>query len=94
MDGKKIDVGKQAELPGRSLLRELLELVGEEIAELGNENEIAPMEQILANCTDRQLRVYDETSGDVYAIVDHLADENVGGSKWREEEFNMTTELG
>lgn len=68
-----IDFGKQTELPARSLMRELLTLVGEEVAELGSEKKIAPMEQIHANGTnsDRQLRVYDETGGDVKAVVDH-----------------------
>ena len=42
LDGKMIDFGKQAELPARDLARELVELVGEEIAELGSEKEIAP----------------------------------------------------
>ena len=81
LDGKMIDFGKQAELPARDLVRELLELVGEEIAELGSEKEIAPIEQILANGTsaDRQLRVYDAEGGDVKAVVDHLAAETLEG---------------
>ncbi len=81
LDGKMIDFGKQEELPARSLMRELVELVGEEIAELGTEKEIAPIEQILANGTsaDRQLRVYNESGGDVKAVVDHLAAETVEG---------------
>ena len=67
--------------PARSLMRELVELVGEEIAELGTEKEIAPIEQILANGTsaDRQLRVYNESGGDVKAVVDHLAAETIEG---------------
>ena len=81
LDGKLIDFGKQAELSARSLVRELLELVGEEIAELGSEKEIAPIEQILAtgSSADRQLRVYDANDGDVKAVVDHLAAETVEG---------------
>ncbi len=81
LDGRMIDFGKQAELPARDLVREMLELVGEEIAELGSEKEIAPIEQILANGTsaDRQLRVYDEHGGDVKAVVDHLAAETIEG---------------
>ena len=81
LDGKMIDFGKQAELPARALVREMLELVGEEISELGSEKEIAPIEQILAtgSSADRQLRVYDDTGGDVKAVVDHLAAETVEG---------------
>ena len=81
LEGKMIDFGKQAELPARSLMRELVDLVGEEIAELGIEKEIAPIEQILANGTsaDRQLRVYDGSGGDVKAVVDHLVAETIEG---------------
>lgn len=76
-----IDFCKQTELLARSLMRELLTLAGEEVAELGSVKETEPMEQILANGTssDRQLRVYCESSGDVKAVVDHLAEEAVEG---------------
>ena len=81
LDGKMIDFGKQAELPARDLARELVELVGEEIAELGSEREIAPIEQIIENgsSADRQLRVYEETGGDLKAVLDHLKAETVEG---------------
>ena len=42
LDSKMIDFGKQAELPARSLMRELVKLVGEEIAELGGEKRDRP----------------------------------------------------
>ena len=74
LDGKMIDFGKSAELPTRQLIRELLEMVGEEIDELGTREYIAPIESMLRHGTgaDRQLRVFDETDGDLSAVVDHL----------------------
>lgn len=81
LDGKLIDFGKQAELPARSLVRELLSLVGEEIVELGCEKEIEPIQRMLTTGTsaDRQLRVYDAHDGDVKAVVEHLMAETVEG---------------
>ncbi|MEZ4714509.1 MAG: carboxylate-amine ligase [Caldilineaceae bacterium] len=58
LDGKMIDFGKGAEVSTRQLIRELLELVGEEIDELGSRAYIAPIEAMLLHGTsaDRQLR--------------------------------------
>lgn len=69
-----IDFGKTEELPTRALVRELLEMIGEEIDELGIQAYIKPIEDILAHGTsaDRQLRVYDANDGDIKAVVDHL----------------------
>jgi carboxylate-amine ligase len=81
LDGKMIDFGKTMELPTRQLIRELLEMVGEEIDELGTRAAIQPIEAMLAHGTsaDRQLRVYDATDGDLKAVVDHLiAETRVG----------------
>lgn len=81
LDDKMIDFGKRAELPARSLIQELLELVGEEIAELGIQKEIEPIYQILATGTsaDRQLQAYHAHGEDVKAVVDHLMAETVEG---------------
>ncbi len=82
LDGKMIDFGKQAELPARDLARELLELVGEEIAELGSEKEIradSSRSSSTAPARTRQLRVYEEAGGDLKAVVDHLKAETVEG---------------
>ena len=56
------------------LVRELLEMIGEEIDELGIQSFIKPIEDILAHGTsaDRQLRVYDANDGDIKSVVDHL----------------------
>jgi carboxylate-amine ligase len=81
LDGKMIDFGKSQELPVRQLVRELLELIGEEIDELGTRKHIAEIERMLMHGTsaDRQLRVYDSTDGDLKAVVDHLIAETKEG---------------
>ena len=81
LDGKMIDFGKSTELPTRQLIRELLELVGEEIDELGTRAYIKPIESMLIHGTsaDRQLRVFDSTDGDLKAVVDHLIAETKQG---------------
>ena len=76
-----IDFGKSVEQPTRLLIRELLELVAEEIDELGTAADIKPIESILDHGTsaDRQLRIYGETGGDFKAVVDHLIAETKKG---------------
>ena len=83
LDGKMIDYGKADELPTRVLFRELLDLVGDAIDELGTREYIQPFEQMLIHGTsaDRQLRVYENTGGDVKAVVDHLIAETKEGLK-------------
>lgn len=73
IDGKLIDFGKGVELPARTLVRELLRLVDDQIEELGTREAIDPIYRILEHGTsaDRQLRVYQQT-GDIKAVVDHL----------------------
>jgi carboxylate-amine ligase len=81
LDGKLIDFGKQIELPARSLVREMLDLLAEEIDELGSRKEIEPIYRMLQTGTgaDRQLRVHDAHEGDLKAVVDHLIEETVQG---------------
>lgn len=80
LDGKMIDFGKSIEAPTRALVRELLELISEEIDELGTRAYIEPIERMLQNGTsaDRQLRVFANT-GDLKAVVDHLIAETKEG---------------
>lgn len=80
LDGKMIDFGKMSEAPTRALIRELLELISEEVDELGTRTYIAPIERMLQNGTsaDRQLRVFADT-GDLKAVVDHLIAETKEG---------------
>lgn len=81
LDGKMIDFGKTMELPTRQLIRELLDLVAEELDELGTRAYIKPIEAMLIHGTsaDRQLRVFDATDGDLKAVVDHLIAETKTG---------------
>src|ERR1041384_5320571 len=46
LDGKLIDFGRKCETDERDLLEEMLEFVGQEVEELGNEPEIANIERI------------------------------------------------
>ena len=81
LDGKLIDFGKKTELPARALIREMLELLGEEIDELGIAKQIEPVYRMLevGTSADRQLRVYDAHDGDMKAVVQHLIAETKEG---------------
>ncbi len=81
LDGKLIDFGKKTELPARALIREMLELLGEEIDELGIAKEIEPVHRMLevGTSADRQLRVFDANDGDMKAVVQHLIGETKEG---------------
>jgi carboxylate-amine ligase len=78
VDGKLIDLGKQAEVPMRDLALELLEFVDDVVDELGSRSDVEHVLTIVAEGTsaDRQLRVFRET-GDLKAVVDHVAAETV-----------------
>jgi carboxylate-amine ligase len=74
LDGKMIDFGKQAELPARDLIKELVEwFVGDMVDELGTRKEVEYAYKILAEGTsaDRQLATYART-GDLKDVVDQL----------------------
>jgi carboxylate-amine ligase len=75
-----IDFGKQAAIPVADLVRELMELLGPEIDELGSAEEVAYLEAILKEGTgaDRQLRVFEET-GDLKTVVDYVIEESLQG---------------
>ncbi|MBZ5725152.1 MAG: carboxylate-amine ligase [Acidobacteriia bacterium] len=80
LEGKLIDFGKQAEVPERVLIGELLEFVSDVVDELGSAEEIAYIRQILehGNGADRQLRVFAET-GDLKKVVDYMIGETEHG---------------
>ena len=84
LDGKLIDFGRKREIEERELLREMLEFLGEEIEELGNQREIAHIERIMREGTgaDRQLTVWERTQ-DVKAVVDHIVAETYEGLQER-----------
>jgi len=80
IEGKLIDFGKEEEVPMRSLIPELLELVDDVLDELGSRSAVEYVHTILNEGTsaERQLRVYQQT-GDLKAVVRHLVTETRTG---------------
>jgi carboxylate-amine ligase len=80
IEGKLIDFGKEAEVPMRQLIPELLELVDDVVDDLGSRSAVEYVHTILKEGTsaDRQLRVFQET-GDLKAVVRHLVAETRAG---------------
>src|SRR5579863_8729469 len=80
LDGKMIDFGKQTEVDARRLIEEILEFVSDVSEELGSQQEIGYIRQILKDGTgaDRQLRVFAET-GDLKKVVDYMIEETERG---------------
>lgn len=87
LDGRMIDFGKEEEVPTKSLVRELLLLVDEQIDELDSREEVEVIYSILEHGTsaDRQLKVFTEHGGAankekaLRAVVDHLVRETTEG---------------
>ncbi|HJQ14353.1 MAG TPA: carboxylate-amine ligase [Anaerolineales bacterium] len=81
LDGKLIDFGKQAELPARELVREMIEwFLGDVMDELGSRKEIEYAYRILeeGSSADRQLATFRRT-GSLQAVVDQLITETEEG---------------
>ena len=81
LDGKLIDFGKQAELPARELIRELIEwFIGDVVDELGSRREVEYAYRIMdeGSSADRQLATFART-GDLNAVVDQLIAETAEG---------------
>ena len=81
LDGKLIDFGKQAELPARELIREMIEwFIGDVMDELGSRKEIEYAYRIMDEGTsaDRQLATFKRT-GSLTAVVDQLIEETQEG---------------
>jgi carboxylate-amine ligase len=79
IEGKFIDFGKEAEVPMRELIPELLDFVDEVLDELGSRSAVEYIHTIMNKGTsaERQLRVY-EQSGDLKDVVRHLVSETRG----------------
>ena len=86
LDGKLIDWGKEEALPARWLIRELLRLVDPYVEQLGSRKYIETIYTILEHGTsaDRQFKVFQESGGDMKAVVDHLIAETERGAIWPE----------
>ncbi len=81
LDGKLIDFGKQAEVPARELMPELLEFIDDVVDDLGSRILIeGPVHRMLTEGTsaERQLATYERT-GDLKAVVDQLVAETAEG---------------
>src|ERR1700691_1010845 len=81
LDGNLIDFGRQQEVPERELIEEYLALIDPVLDELGSRDAIESIRTILKNGTgaDRQLEVFEETKGDLKAVVDYMAEETKAG---------------
>jgi carboxylate-amine ligase len=81
LEGKLIDFGKQAEVPERELLEEYLALIDPVVDELDSRWAIEGIRKIMQTGTgaDRQLKVFEETKGDLKAVVDYMAQETAEG---------------
>lgn len=73
IEGKLIDFGREAEVPVRELMLELMELIDDVVDELGSRSAVEYIHTILNEGTsaERQLRVYQQT-GDLKDVVRHL----------------------
>ena len=80
VDGKLLDWGKEEEVPLRTLIEELLEILSDVVDELGTGEEIEYIRTMLKEGTsaDRQLATYEKTES-LEAVVDMLAEETMMG---------------
>ena len=81
LDGNLIDFGKQTEVPERELLEEYLQIIDPVVDELDSRWAIEGIRKIIETGTgaDRQLKVFEETKGDLKAVVDYMAGETAAG---------------
>lgn len=87
VNGKLIDFGKRIEVPFSDLSEELLEFVDDVVDELGSRQELQGIRRIVREGTsaDKQLQVFEETNGDLEAVVDHILEETMRGVSLEEE---------
>jgi carboxylate-amine ligase len=80
IEGKFIDFGKEAEVPMKELIPELLEFVDDVVDELGSRSAVDYIHTIMNQGTsaERQLKVYEQT-GDLKEVVRHLVAETRAG---------------
>jgi carboxylate-amine ligase len=82
IEGKLIDFGKEAEVPMRQLIPELLEFVDDVVDDLGSRSAVDYVHTIMNEGTsaERQLRVFQQT-GDLKDVVRHLVRETRGSAE-------------
>ena len=73
IEGKMIDFGREAEVPMRELMLELMAFIDDVVDDLGSRSAVEYIHTILNEGTsaERQLRVYQQT-GDLKDVVRHL----------------------
>jgi carboxylate-amine ligase len=73
IEGKLVDFGREAEVPMRELMHELMGLIDDVVDDLGSRSAVEYIHTILNEGTsaERQLRVYQQT-GDLKDVVRHL----------------------
>lgn len=79
--GKLLDLGKEAEVPLKELMHELIDwFLADVVEELGSEKEVQYAFEILeeGSSADRQIATFDET-GDMKTVVDRLISETAEG---------------
>jgi carboxylate-amine ligase len=81
MDGQLIDFGKQAQVPVRALIGELLEFVQETAEIFKSQDDLERIREIVRDgaSADRQLAIYAKT-GDFKAVVDDLIEQSALGT--------------
>jgi len=81
LDGSLIDFGKQQAIPARQLLPELVEFVDEVVDDLGSRQDVEYAYKIIEEGTsaDRQLATFQQTGGDLKAVVDQICRETLEG---------------
>jgi carboxylate-amine ligase len=81
IEGRLIDFGKQTEVPFQELMQEYLAFVDDVVDELDCRREISYIHKILEMGTgaDRQLRVFQQSGGDLRAVVDYMIEETQFG---------------
>lgn len=82
LEGKLIDFGKNKEYPAAELIREFIEwFLDDVLDELGSRKEVEYAFQILrdGSSADRQIKKFEESGGDLKAVVDQLIAETEEG---------------
>jgi carboxylate-amine ligase len=74
IDGRLIDFGKEEEVYTRALIYELLDFVDDVVDHLGSRHAIQYIHKMLDQGTgaDRQLRIYEESGGNLHTVVDYI----------------------
>jgi carboxylate-amine ligase len=81
LEGKLIDFGKRSEVETKALVHEVVELVDDVVDMLGSRKEVEYLLHIAehGSSADRQLRVFEESGGDLKAVVDNIVKETMEG---------------